>query len=111
MTTACHKTSVATIEVARVGGSPAERALDDLSAEEPLEIRLAASASDGRHNALEKLIGSELRAGRIPLAGGLVLVSGRVSFELVQKAAVAGVPMLAAVGAPSSLAVDMGREC
>ena len=64
----------------------------------------------GRHNALDKLIGSRLLAGELPLSGRIVLVSGRIGFELVQKAAVAGAPILAAVSAPSDLAVDAAER-
>ena len=63
----------------------------------------------GRHNALDKLIGSCVREGLIPLAEHVVLVSGRTSYELVQKTLMAGVPVLAAVGAPSSLAIELAQ--
>jgi FdhD protein len=61
----------------------------------------------GRHNALDKIVGWALADGRLPLSNHVLLVSGRVSYEIVQKAVVAGIPLIAAVGAPSSLAVDL----
>lgn len=64
----------------------------------------------GRHNALDKLIGSQVLAGALPLRDRILMVSGRVSFEIVQKAAVGGIPIIAAVSAPSDLAIETAER-
>jgi FdhD protein len=64
----------------------------------------------GRHNALDKVIGSQVLAGRLPLNDTILMVSGRVSFEIVQKAAVAGIPIICAVSAPSDLAISAAER-
>ena len=74
--------------------------------------RLDGIAEDvGRHNAVDKVVGRLLLQDRLPLSDHLLFVSGRTSFEIVQKAFLAGIPILAAVSAPSSLAIELAEAC
>lgn len=95
----------------KTGGVHASVLFDTCLSERKAEGGVLKAFEDvGRHNALDKLIGWAFQQDILPLKNQMLLVSGRASFELIQKASMAGIPIVAAIGAPSSLAVDLAEE-
>ena len=125
-TSACGVCGKASLEQLELRGCPVVGPGPEVSAETlyslPEKLREAQGLFDaegtllalredvGRHNATDKLVGWALLEGRLPLSGHVVMVSGRSSFEILQKCLTAGVPVVCAISAPSSLAVDVARE-
>jgi formate dehydrogenase accessory protein FdhD len=97
--------AVHAVEVVRVGPTRGATAADVAATEEPLEIRLG-----GLPFAVDKVVGAELLIGHVPLSDRILFVSGRTSFEIVQKAVCAGMPIVASASAPSSLAIELARD-